>query len=80
MQAEGDFDQIRRQVFDSAKRLLASRRVEQPPVTTSDIAGNIGLELPLVVKAVQSLADHHLDVKPVRDWQMAEIQGITQDL
>ena len=80
MQREGDFDQVRRQVLDSARRLLDSRRPEQPPVTTSDIAGDIGLELSLVVKAVQSLAEEHLDVKPVTDWQVAEIQAVVKDL
>lgn len=76
MQSEGDFDQIRRQVFDTVKSMLADRRPEQPPVTTSDVATEMGLEMPLAVRAVQSLAeDRHLDVRSGADWQIAEIQG-----
>jgi hypothetical protein len=33
-----------------------------------------------VVRAVQSLAEEHLDVKPVTDWQVAEIQAVVKDL
>jgi Mn-dependent DtxR family transcriptional regulator len=80
MQPEGDFDQIRHHVFDSAKRLLSDRRPEQPPVTTSDIAADLGLEMPQVVHALQSLAEEHLDVKAGNDWQIAEIQGVRKDL
>ena len=80
MQPEGDFSQVRREVFDSAKRLLTDRRPEQPPVTTSDIASELGLEMPLVVRALQSLAEEHLDVKAGDDWQIAEIQGVRQVL
>lgn len=77
MQPEGDFDQVRKHVFEAARRLLHNRRPEQPPVTTGDIAGEIGLEMPLVAKAVQSLAADRLQVKPTDDWQLAEIQGTT---
>lgn len=80
MQPEGDFDQVRRQVFDSATRLLTDRRPEQPPVTTSDIAFELGLEMPLVVQALHSLSERHLDVKAGDDWQIAEIQGVRQEL
>jgi hypothetical protein len=80
MQPEGDFDQVRRHVFDTAKRLLTDRRPEQPPVTTSDIASELGLEMPLVVRALHSLAERHLDVKAGDDWQIAEIQGVRQEL
>jgi Mn-dependent DtxR family transcriptional regulator len=80
MQPEGDFAQVRREVFDWAKRLLTDRRPEQPPVTTSDIASDLGLEMPLVVRALQSLAENHLDVKAGDDWQIAEIQGVRQEL
>jgi hypothetical protein len=79
MQPEGDFDQIRRLVFESARRLLHSRRAEQPPVSTGDIAGDVGLELPLVVKAVQSLADTHLRVRRGDDWKLAEIAAVEQE-
>jgi hypothetical protein len=79
MQPEGDFDQIRRHVFASAKRLLDQRRPEQPPVTTSDIAAELGLEMPQVVHALQSLAQDHLDVKAGTDWQIAEVQGVRRD-
>lgn len=78
MQPDGDFEQIRRHVFDSAERLLRSRRPEQPPVTTSDVAADIGVDLPLVVKAVQSLADEHLQVLAADDWQVAEIRDTVQ--
>jgi hypothetical protein len=80
MQPEGDFDQVRRQVFEAAERMLQDRRMEQPPVTTGDIAADIGIEMPLVVRAVQSLADEHLQVRPTEDWQMAEIQGVARGL
>ena len=80
MHPEGDFDQVRRDVFDTAKRLLTDRRPEQPPVTTSDIASELGLEMPLVVRALQSLAEEHLDVKAGDDWQIAEIQGVRREL
>jgi len=80
MQPEGDFAQVRREVFDSAKGLLTDRRPEQPPVTTSDIASELGLEMPLVVRALQSLAESHLEVKAGDDWHIAEIQGVRQDL
>ena len=80
MQPEGDFDQVRRHVFDSAQRLLTDRRPEQPPVTTSDIASELGLEMPLVVRALHSLADDHLDIKAGDDWQIAEIQGVRREL
>jgi hypothetical protein len=78
MQAEGDFQQIRRQVFDGARRLLDRRRPEQPPVTAADVAGDIGLEMPLVVQALRSLAGEHLHVKVGEDWQVAEIQGVRE--
>ena len=80
MQPESDFDQVRRNVFDSAKRLLTNRRPEQPPVTTSDIASELGLEMPLVVQALHSLAEDHLDVKAGDDWHIAEIQGVRREL
>jgi Mn-dependent DtxR family transcriptional regulator len=80
MQPEGDFDQVRRHVFESAQRLMTDRRPEQPPVTTSDIASELGLEMPLVVQALHSLADDHLDVKAGDDWQIAEIQGVRREL
>jgi hypothetical protein len=80
MHAEEEFEQVRWQVYDSARRQLASRRPEQPPVTTSDIAADLGLELPRVVEALQSLAGGHLDVKPVDDWQVAEVQGIAREM
>jgi Mn-dependent DtxR family transcriptional regulator len=80
MQPEGDFDQVRRHVFDSARRMLTDRRPEQPPVTTSDIASELGLEMPLVMQALHSLAEGHLDVKAGDDWQIAEIQGVRQEL
>jgi len=80
MQPEGDFAQVRREVVSSARRLLTDRRPEQPPVTTSDIASELGLEMPLVVRALQSLAGEHLDVKAGDDWQIAEIQGVRQEL
>jgi hypothetical protein len=79
MQPEGDFDQVRRQVFESARRLLDSRRAEQPPVSTGDIAGDVGLELPLVVKAVQSLSHEHLRVRHGGDWQLAEIAAVERE-
>jgi hypothetical protein len=80
MQPEGDFQQIRHHVFDSAKRHLDHRRPEQPPVTTSEIAADLGLEMPQVVHALQSLAEEHLDVTAGSDWQIAEIQGVRKDL
>lgn len=80
MQPEGDFEQVTRDVFDTASRLLTDRRPEQPPVTTSDIASELGLEMPLVVRALQSLAEEHLDVKAGDDWQIAEIQGVRREL
>ncbi len=80
MQPEGDFDQIKRQVLDAAKRMLVDRRPEQPPVTTGDIAGELGLDMPLIVRAVQSLAaDGALQVKATEDWQVAEIQAVNTD-
>ena len=80
MQPEGDLDQVERNVFDTAKRQLTDRRPEQPPVTTSDLAFELGLEMPLVVRALQSLAEEHLDVKAGDDWQIAEIQGVRREL
>jgi Mn-dependent DtxR family transcriptional regulator len=81
MQPEGDFDQVRRNVFDMARRLLTDRRPEQPPVTTSDIASELGLEMPLVVQALQSLAaEEYLDIKAGDEWQIAEIQGVRREL
>ncbi|HEX2175836.1 MAG TPA: hypothetical protein VHG70_07985 [Nocardioidaceae bacterium] len=79
MQPENDFEQVKRQVFDAAKRMLVDRRPEQPPVTTGDIAGELGLEMPLVVKAVQSLATDHLQVAATEDWQVAEIQRVSRE-
>ena len=80
MQPAGYFDEVRWNVFATAKRLLTDRRPEQPPVTTSDIASELGLEMRRVVHALQSLAEEHLDVKAGDDWQIAEIQGVRQDL
>jgi Mn-dependent DtxR family transcriptional regulator len=80
MRPEGDFEQVRRNVFDTSKRLLTDRRPEQPPVTTSDIASELGLEMPMVVQALHSLAEEHLDVKAGDDWQIAEIQGVRREL
>jgi hypothetical protein len=79
VQPEQDFDQLRRMVFDSAKRLLASRHSEQASVTTADVAADTHLELPLVTEAVKSLATGHLDVHARSDWQYAEIVGIEAD-
>jgi hypothetical protein len=79
MQPEGDFDQVRANVFAAAKRLLTDRRPEQPPVTTADIAAELGLEMPLVVQALRSLSEEHLDVKTGDDWQLAEIHGIRRE-
>jgi hypothetical protein len=76
VQPEQDFDQLRRMVFDSAKRLLASRHSEQAAVTTADVAADTHLELPMVTEAVKSLAAGHLDVNARSDWQYAEIVGI----
>ena len=78
MQTAGDFDQIRHHVFNGAKWLLEHRRPEQPPVTAGDIAGEIGLEMPLVVQALRSLAGDRLHVKVGEDWQVAEVQGVRE--
>lgn len=80
MQPEQDFDQLRRTVFESAKRLLEAHQRGQPAVTTADVAAHTNLDLPLVTKAVQALAVEHLDVEPHEDWQYAEILGVDRDL
>jgi hypothetical protein len=79
VQPEQDFDQLRRMVFDSAKRLVETRHSEQATITTADVAADTHLELPLVTEAVRSLAAGHLDVNARSDWQYAEIVGVEAD-
>jgi hypothetical protein len=80
VQPEQDFDQLRRMIFDSAKRLLESRHDEQAAVTTADVAADTHVDMPLVIEAVKSLSADHLQVHPRSEWQYAEIVGIEAEL
>lgn len=79
-ESDPEFERVKRRVFESAKRLLNERRPEQPLPTAADIAAEVRLELPLVARALESLAAEHLYMKVRRDWQYAEMLGVKRNL
>lgn len=79
MHPDSDVDRVRSAVVDASRRLLRDRRPEQPPLTAGDIAADLGLDMPVVVEALQALAGEHLDVRVTEDWYLAEIRGVHGD-
>lgn len=67
-------------MFEAAKRLLARRNAEQPPVTPADVAADLGVPISAVVEVVWGLAADHLHVRPRKEWAYAEILGTRADL
>lgn len=74
--SEAELDGPRRQVFESARRLLRGRD-EEFPLSHAEIASDTGLEPTVVLQALQSLDRTHLDVRPMQGWARADVHGVS---